>query len=58
METHIATRKDHRCDAYGKRIPIGHRYFSEGGGDHREHTNCELYTDQDDLKPGYNQGRK
>lgn len=61
LETHVATRKDHRCDVCGKRIPIGARYFSRKEDSvvvHKEHTNCEIYTDEPLLVIGYNQNRQ
>lgn len=57
METHIATRKDHRCFECGKRIPIGARYFCEEGGGMRTHTNCMDFEDEDVLPIGYNWNR-
>jgi len=57
METHIANRKDHRCDECGRKIPIGARYFSKDGGDHREHSNCMDYEAQPLLEEFYNKNR-
>lgn len=58
MESHIATKKDHRCDLCGRRIPISARYFASDGGYYREHTNCLEYEREPLLKEGYNQNRK
>lgn len=58
MKTHKATKKDHRCDLCGKRIPIGARYFCDDDGQNREHTNCEEFKKEDDLPKGYNQDRR
>ena len=57
METHIAQRKPHRCDACGRKIPIGARYFSQSRGEFREHTNCEDYAKEPMLAWNYNQCR-
>lgn len=56
METHIATWKTHRCDACGRRIPIGSRYFV-GDDNSREHTNCCDFINEKELPPGYNLNR-
>lgn len=58
METHIATRKPHRCHLCGRKIPIGSRYFTEKGGERREHTNCMDFKDQPLLDPWFNADRK
>ena len=58
MEVHTATRKDHRCSECGRRIPIGAKYFSENGGESREHTNCLLFEHEALLPSDYNQNRK
>lgn len=54
LKNHIA-KKDHECSECGRKIPAGHRYFRRHddtdtgraaflkAGDHKEHTNCELY---------------
>lgn len=56
MDTHIATRKDHRCDVCERKIPIGARYFVTDEGS-REHTNCLEFENQPRLAWGYNQNR-
>ena len=58
METHIAKRKPHRCSSCGREIPIGARYFSDAGGEIREHTNCLEYEKYPLLDAGYNKNRK
>jgi hypothetical protein len=58
MEVHTATRKDHRCNECGRRIPIGAKYFVENDGEIREHTNCLLFENEPLLPAGYNQNRK
>ena len=57
METHIATRKNHRCSECGKRIPIGARYFADCDGGIREHTNCLDFENEDVLPIEYNSNR-
>lgn len=64
--SHVATKKDHRCSACGRRIPIGARYFVTGNGEHglahretaREHTNCLEFENEPELPAGYNTNRK
>ena len=58
METHVATRKPHRCSLCCRRIPIGSRYFSAGDGEVREHTNCLDFEAEPLLVDGFNQNRK
>ena len=55
--TSIATRKDHRCDECGRRIPIGARYWVSENGGFRQYTNCLEYTKEPLLDMGYNQLR-
>lgn len=59
MESHVATRKAHRCDECGRRIPLGARYFSDKTefGITKEHTNCLDYETEPKLHPAYNQSR-
>ena len=57
LETHVATKKDHRCDLCGRRIPIGARYWTRSDGGWREHTNCEDYTREPELPQEYNRNR-
>lgn len=57
MKIHTATKKDHRCDLCGRRIPIGAKYWSNESGGRREHTNCDLYEKEPLLDLGYNQNR-
>lgn len=59
MRTHVARDKDHRCDACGKRIPIGARYFVDETTDYhfREHTNCIDFQSEPELEAGYNHNR-
>lgn len=62
LHSHVATRKDHRCTACGRRIPIGARYFvneDDQVADEpaREHTNCLEYQNEPELPAGYNQNR-
>lgn len=57
METHIAKRKDHRCDTCGRRIPLNVRYFSKDSGKFKEHTNCMSFESEDILPPAYNSSR-
>lgn len=57
MKIHTATRKDHRCDECGRKIPVGARYWSSDDGGRREHTNCLEFEDQPLLDDGYNQNR-
>ena len=56
METHIATKKEHRCSACGRKIPLGARYFYDNGI--IEHTNCLDYANQPMLELFFNQNRK
>jgi DNA repair exonuclease SbcCD ATPase subunit len=51
-------QKDHKCFVCGRKIPKGHKYwrdYEEGGDDGalkdiKEHTNCELYNQQEILR--------
>lgn len=58
MEAHISRKKPHRCHLCGRRIPIGHLYFCQNGGDEREHYNCEEYKSEPLLHPWFNGDRK
>lgn len=58
VESHVATRKVHRCDECGLRIPIGARYWYKKDGKIREHTNCEDFKKEPPLPPGFNNSRK
>lgn len=53
--------KEHRCDSCGRLIPVGHKYwrkFDERKNiDFREHTNCLLYSEHEQLHPGFNNNR-
>ena len=56
LQTHIATKKEHRCTTCGRRIPIGARYFSKWNPEAHEytlleHTDCESYQSEPLIKP-------
>lgn len=54
----VAKRKEHRCTTCGKKIPLGHKYWSKDEGQFREHTNCDLYSKEETLPDGFNRNRK
>lgn len=56
METHIASRKEHRCDKCGRRVPIGARYFFDNGL--VEHYNCLDFEDQPILDVGFRYAKR
>lgn len=46
-------RKDHQCDLCDKKIPKGDKYWrhydrNDLSASRKEHTNCELYKDNED----------
>lgn len=58
LVTRIAKQKEHRCTSCGRKIPIGHRYWSRDAGEFREHTNCDLYRKEELLPDGFNKNRR
>lgn len=43
----IVKKREPFCTTCKRKIPSGHKYWSKFNGQHKEHTNCDLYTKEE-----------